>query len=276
MQDKVKEFRSLFIRAVERSIDGSDKVALMLSGGVDSCTVLAALLLIGIKPETFTFYLSFSESEDLKAARKIAKAFSLESNFISITRSEETLIRDIRTLAPLIKYPFKTHYQCSQPFLYLSKAAVDRGYESALFGISADDLYGTTKQIAIVRGKSGEDAARKLRIKNFNDPSASDYSIMSVSESLGLKLVDPFRDRELSEFVLALDMREIHRGKIKGLPVSAFPEFFRSGSFYRQQSAFQVNSGIRDWHDGLIKSKYNIHKNSIVTPIYKTIVRDAQ
>ena len=42
------------------------KVGLLLSGGLDSLSVLLSCLDIGIEPTCYTFYLEGNESEDLK------------------------------------------------------------------------------------------------------------------------------------------------------------------------------------------------------------------
>lgn len=57
---------------------GSDKISMTLTGGMDSRTILALLLKLGYKPNTFTF--GRGVSADVEAAKKIAKSFNLKFN----------------------------------------------------------------------------------------------------------------------------------------------------------------------------------------------------
>ncbi|GJQ64319.1 MAG: hypothetical protein SCALA702_33720 [Melioribacteraceae bacterium] len=57
---------------------GSDKISMTLTGGMDSRTILAMLLKLGYKPNTFTF--GSGVSADVEVAKKITKSFDLKFN----------------------------------------------------------------------------------------------------------------------------------------------------------------------------------------------------
>jgi asparagine synthetase B (glutamine-hydrolysing) len=146
----------------------------------------------------------------------------------------------------------KTHIECSLPFKYMAQRIAEKGFNSALFGMSADDLYGTSKNAAIALSRSGESGFREYRKQSFGDLGASDYSVIKVAKHFGVRLIDPYRDRSVSDFVLSLSSRQINRPKPKALAVRAFPEFWRCGAWYRSGNSLQVVSGIREFFDTLL------------------------
>jgi len=80
-----KEFAIKFKNTVKSYIDflKPSKISVTLTGGLDSRTVLAALLAIGEKPSAFTY--GKQESGDVTAAKEIAKTCDLETKNFSYT-----------------------------------------------------------------------------------------------------------------------------------------------------------------------------------------------
>jgi len=73
----VKKSREIFLDNIKKEIKGEKKVALFLSGGVDSSAVLAALSTFDIKIQTYT--LGFSKNDpDLQLARKLSEYYATE------------------------------------------------------------------------------------------------------------------------------------------------------------------------------------------------------
>ncbi len=269
MQDHIIRFHDLFLQSLTRRLPTrGGRVAILLSGGVDSATILAGLLELKYAPELFTFYLAPKPSEDWNVANSMAKAFSLQLHTAIIPRDQGVLISDIRRLLPLVKKRFKTHIQCSQPFIYLSKLVIKQGVSFAFFGMAADDLWGSSKNTQICLSKEGEEAARTKRRSDLFNENVSDISVVNVSKHYGLTLVDPYRDYDLSRYMLSLNMKTLHSPKSKGIAIQAFPQFWKTGQWYRRNKSLQVISGIREWHDTLLKTEINRTQSKSIVGIY--------
>jgi len=73
----IKKSRRIFLNNIKKEIKGEKKVALFLSGGVDSSAVLAGLSMFNVKIKTYT--LGFSKNDpDLQLARKLSKYYKTE------------------------------------------------------------------------------------------------------------------------------------------------------------------------------------------------------
>jgi len=73
----VEKSRKILLENIKKEIEGEKQVALLLSGGVDSSVVLAALSTFNIKIKTYT--LGFSKNDpDLLLARRLSKYYKTE------------------------------------------------------------------------------------------------------------------------------------------------------------------------------------------------------
>lgn len=115
--------------------DNSRKVALMLSGGIDSA-ILAALVPEGTKAYTFKT-LSSNSVDDVVYAKKYAKKFKLDHEIINVTWEDyDYSIDDLMLLkgAPI---------HSIEPQIYkAAKIANEEGYSTLLFGENADIVFG--------------------------------------------------------------------------------------------------------------------------------------
>lgn len=250
---------------------------LLLSGGADSATVLAALLACGRRPECFTFQVGQHESRDLAVARQMATAFGLRHQVVSLPRAEPQLRHDIREVLAAIRTPTKVHVQCGHAFLYLSRAVHASGHRLALFAMSGDDLLGTERATAVCLHQQGEAAARRLRLDNFTTPGLSDWSVQRVAVRQGVFLADPFRAPAVASRLLQASMAELHQGFEKSAIVGAFPEFWRRGRWYRHRESLQVVSGLRELHDTLLNSAaVNVRGSKAVLALYHDMLKDLE
>lgn len=268
----LNSFRSLMLDAVEKC--GADK-PLFLSGGVDSATILAAQLQLGAKPDCYSFYLTPYKSNDVKIAAMMCGKFELNHRVSVIPREESVLIGDVRAVIAHTGQTFKTHVQCSQPFLYMAEAMSDDGYSEALVGMAAGSLWGDGKEAMFARGREGDKGFEEYRRFCHLHPDNSENSVRKVAAAVGdIKITDPYQYEPLAEFMLNLKFEQLHKPKQKYLAVMAFPEFWKSGAWYRKNSNLQIESGLREWHDTLLKSPLNENlKAKSVVAIYNAIGR---
>lgn len=246
---------------------------LFLSGGVDSASMLAAVLALGKKPpHVYTFRLGEVDSADAAVARKMCAHFAVPHTVVSIPYGEETLVRDIKRVLAITHNATKTHVQCSQPFLYLSEAAHGDGFTDAAFGMAAGELYGLTKGIAMHVRTRGEAWCREERRKHVKHPHLSDWNVVKTAAACGITLHDPYWHDALIEFMLACDYKDIHAPIQKSIALRAFAEFWSQGAWRRDNSSLQLNSGIREWHDTLLQSPLNTTHAKAVVAIYRRML----
>lgn len=254
-------------------IEKRKEKAIMFSGGIDSSTILAAMLECGIKPDLYTFYVEGLKSRDVKIAKEIAKEFDLKLSLVEIPNDFDQLIADIKSVITICKRTTKAHIQCAHPWLYLSNACKKDGHDSAMIGMSADGLYGTNRNGAIIYKTKGEDAFREFRFEKDNDYLASDASVFKVSSHFGIKLWDLYAQYTMSKFLLSLTHDQMHKPIQKSIAIDAFPDFWKRGNWIRKNSPLQIESGLRDLHDKIIKSDFNKRESKTVVGVYNDIAK---
>lgn len=267
MNPRAAEFRERFFNAMACT---PEDAALFLSGGVDSCTNLAAALEMGRRPVCVTFKVEGVESRDVIVARAVANHFKLELIEETVKADLRDLVLDIKVVLVTIQKSTKTHVQCCHPFLYMGPAMWRRGIRRATWGMRA--VWGISRDVAIAQDREGDAAAVTLRQKHFADPNFSEDSIEKILQSYGVTVSNPWREREFSKFFLGLTMAELHHPFEKAVAVQAFPEFWAQGEWRKPADNLQIGSGLRALHDRLIGSAYNLRGSKSVVGIYNQML----
>ncbi len=263
-----RTLRGLIVEAVEPVADEP----LLLSGGVDSATVLAAMLSMGKRPECFTFRFGQYDSEDVRVAASMCRHFTLPHHVVTVPRDDESMERDIREIIRIIGCrPLKTHVQCGIPFMYLARAVAAAGASRAVIAMTADDCVGSGKEAMMDRARRGAEGFLLHRMKDCDDPGHSYYSCVKAAAENGVELVDVFRNAPLQKHLLGMTYEQLHKPKLKAGLVRAFPEFWHQGNWWRPNKSLQVVSGIRGAHDLLLKGRLNRRGHKAVVGIYGDI-----
>lgn len=271
MTPTAKLLRDAVIAAVEAVPDGR----LCLSGGVDSATVLAASLALGRRPHCMTFQFGNFRSADVASATAMATALDLPFEIIHVPNSTEDIVRDARRVMSITGQATKVHVQVSIPFDYLSRAAKASGSDALIIGMAADDLWGTLRKAAVIQHQEGAAAFAAFRREQFNDPTASDWSVVKVAAANDVRVFDPWRDPALAELMFGLNWSDMHRPKPKALALRAFPEFWSGRRWFRLNSSLQVASGIRSAHDAtlLADPAINTGGHKAVVAVYRDLMK---
>jgi asparagine synthetase B (glutamine-hydrolysing) len=271
MDGQALEWRLRFLKAMA----GLENVPLLLSGGTDSGTILAAQLALGGRPDLYSFRIGDKDHEDVRVARLMAETFQLTLQVVDIPRTEEQLVADLAAVSRFVDRPIrKSHVQCAQPILHLSRRLQRDGHRRAIAGTGG--VVEDNRRCAVLLAREGEYAARTLRRKNLLELAGSaTESMHRAAAACEVEMVEPFSSQPFADYSLSLDMADINRPKQKGIALRAFPEFWVSG-WYRPNSPLQVNSGIREWHDTLLSSSWNVDDNKDVAAVYRRMARSME
>ena len=270
------EFKERMLTCLQMD-EYSDINALYFSGGVDSTTILFALLELGRKPDLVSFELDGILSKDRIIGSDIAKYYGLNYKCINIKCDKESVLSDIKTVLPYMKYPIKTHIQCSIPFLYMSKYLSSLGHTKSFTGMAADDIHGLSKIVNMEYNLRGEESVRNMRSKTlYNAPRESDYDIWIVSKEFGgVIMKDPYRETHLTEWMLGVPYKELHLERKKSIAVDAFSDYWKldEKNWYRPGDSLQIVSGIRELHDELLLKDPILNKNNAkgIIAVYNNI-----
>ena len=257
------------------TLEGHEETPLYLSGGVDSGTVLAGLLALGVEPVSYSFILGGRVHQDARVAAKMCADHGLEHRIVSIPRNEDQLVHDIRrTMRELMTVGYeigKAKIQCVQPIIHLAERLVEDGYDEAYLSTGAVCLDDRT--VDVLLHQQGEEAAREYRTKKLlHDHGSATEAMKDVSKRLGVRLYEAYSVQPFADYALSLDMAELNWPVQKGIALRAFPDFWQKG-YYRTNSPLQVNSGVREWHDTLLKSEFNTRESESIVAIYNDMER---
>jgi asparagine synthase (glutamine-hydrolysing) len=178
----IRRLKELFMRALERYVNGCQDVAVFLSGGVDSSIIVAGLRELGV-PRIHTFTVGFNIDpsngqihEDLAYARMVAEKFSTRHREVIIGpdhRPGPRLLRVIKQFDDLIMTP-----NIYSKYL-LAEAVRDAGLNSVLTGSAAAGACGVhrkfldpAKRVELVKKTeectTDEERYYRLRSRLFN------------------------------------------------------------------------------------------------------------
>lgn len=246
---------------------------ILLSGGVDSGTLLAAQLALDARPVCYAFRLASYTSTDFRVAQKMTADHGLTLVDVVLDDSLPALERDVLEVMTLLDTSRKAAIQCAQPIMHLCRQLRGNDGSQAIVGTGAVCL--DDKRVALLRHSRGEEAAREYRRAKLDDrydARCGTGCMHRMARLMRCELAEPYSDEPLRSYGLSLDMRELNRPRQKGIALRAFPRFWSQG-YYRPNSPLQVNSRVRDWHDLLLQSEWNVRQSTSVVAVYNDIYR---
>lgn len=277
------ELRRIMLDKIEE-LDPDRKACLALSGGVDSVTVLFAMLESGRKPRCYTFYAKDYPSEDLLSARRLCDDFGLELVEVPVPVDHDSIVADLKVLvhahqADKIK---KTIVQCMHPWMYVCPEMQKRGDDFILIGFAAGNYYALSRRDGKKLRELGEEEFKNQGHRNHNFRGGTslqfvDANVAQFCGRYGIHMDDFYAYDEIQEWMKQFTTDELHRDEHgnrfeKAVVVYAFHDYYEKGPYYRKGSSYQINSKIRDFHDGLLwNPRYNPSGAKAIIRIYRDI-----
>lgn len=261
VKDKLKFY-------IESNILSSD-CGLLLSGGVDSASLLFILLEIGIKPTVYSFTLEGHESTDFRRARSIALDLNLDFVPVYLSTDLDKLLEDLIELC--MDYPdikSKTDFECFWP---LSKAFNAVEEKNIITGLASDGHFGLSKK-AMIHYKDNPNLFNEAREKAFNSETYAQKQLcFQYSWRTGKNVINPYRSNALAEYLRDFNWYELNTPKQKDCIVNMFPTEFKKYGSPKHINLQCGDSGIQDLFQRLTTHSCNKNGSKSSTGVFNQI-----
>ena len=246
MKDKL---RPLLINALKEQLNGSNDVAILYSGGFDSFSCLCLCLELGITPHLYTFYLEGVDSHDIKKARSDSRVFNVPLTEVMISNSYEGLKKDVYTLIEKLGTTRKTVIQCLHPMLHTIPLIKEK---YVIAGIQRGRPWGLNQK-GTMAGYKGLEAFNEYRLSAIEaqKKGADNYITMLVNETH--VCVKPYDDDAVDAWFMTREYKELNSPHAKQPIIDEFSEELAKCEDRLKHASYQVESGIREFHDLLLK-----------------------
>lgn len=190
------------------------KVALLLSGGLDSLSVGLALQSAGIGVHAYTFSLEGYSSRDLKRAKMLAGHYGWALTVITVPTDQ--VEQDFIRLAVEHRCKTKVQFEVTYPLTYV----MPQIRENEVFtGFNADDHFGNNREcvfrqrrfirsgMSVAKRKEAFDEERKEHFVTQLDNQSDDtwWFALRSAEAHGKTLHDPYLHQSIRDYFLRFD-----------------------------------------------------------------------
>jgi len=242
-----------------------DHVGLLLSGGIDSASILFALQDAGKKVTCYSFMLDKKMSTDFRLARSNARKFNAEFRAVILPDDIETLKIDMRELKR-IGARSKTDFECFWPMLHTYKVIEQRVVYS---GMGADGHFCLSKK-GMIHFRDRIDVFRKVTFGNKRY--AQQILHKDFAKSLNKVAILPYISKEMQETIKGTTWSEANRPKQKQLILNAYPKCFSRMKVLPHTNLQLGDSGISDHFKKLLDTNWNIKGWKSPVGIYNALV----
>lgn len=261
----MREIREIIVNSIKK-IKEKD-VAVLLSGGLASHSVLYAAIELEKNVHAYTFHLDGVESTDLKKASETCKNNNIPHTAIVLPKEIETLKADTLFLINDIGCRLKTDIECSFPIYHSLKQIKEKVVLSAL----GDDVYfGLTKRAAIHYSQN-LDKMNEYRNNRFEKAKNQLMFMQAIGDIHNKKLCTPYLEKGMLEYFKSLTFEEINKPQKKQIIIDNFPELV---GYKQYRHSFQLgDSGIAKHFEQLVNTDWNLRNYKTPTGIYNSIAR---
>jgi len=204
---------------IQKECPGNE-VAVLLSGGVDSNTLLFTANRLGKKVHGYSFQLKDQPTYDSKTAGAICEQFNFDFTLVEVPT--DNLENDFKTLANKYKCKKKTQFECTFPFMYMYPQIKEK---YVLSGVAADGHYGVSKR-AMMHFRHTKDKFDKFRKDYFGTENPAGIRQLEIlSEEHNKVLSAPYLNQKVFDYFLQFDWEGINKPYEKHLIRKQFTEF---------------------------------------------------
>lgn len=222
------------------SVSGVQEPVIALSGGVDSCAVLAAMVDVDNPPVVVSYTPSTHESTDFQMARDTAKKCGLTFVPVVVDMSDESLEELVRTVIGT-NYHSKVQVESLAPMVAISRIASQHG-RTLFTGDQSDGYFCLSKWAAHNHDrkmgvpyrersrnvKDDTDPARidAIRKRYYEDDLSCSEGVRSVCALVGMDTRFPFRHPDIRHAFTGTVWRDVNDPRIKEPVRQAFDHRF--------------------------------------------------
>lgn len=247
-----------------------DTVYILLSGGVDSQSVLFSSLELGKKVVVVSFHIEGHKSRDFLCAEGIAKELNLEFIPVVLPTDMKTISEKILYLAKTFDCRLKTDFECFYPMLFAYEAIEKHsgGKATMVSGLGADTYYLLSKK-ASIHYKDRPDEYRDLLYFNPNYSQRCKHE--QLSEMLGFNHVMPYFRDEVYNLFKGKTKKECNSPKEKNDVREQYENELIENLHFKHTSFQKGDSGISNMFEPLLETEWNINNWKSVTGIYNAV-----
>ena len=268
MEDNKPNLRSVLIDELTFIRASREPAAVLLSSGVDSHSVLFALLELKVPVTCYSFTLEDRESRDFKYAQETCRILDVPFVPVQLNTSLDHL-KKFCLYGVKAGARSKTDFECLWPMLVAMKKMSEKYVISAT---SADSHFALSKK-ANMHYKDKVDYYRTVVFKKPN----TGQRILLKSEAAKLDKVyfTPYDTTRMCSELHGYSWDELNKPKQKQPIREAFPEYFERIRTTVHTNLQLGDSGIADHFKILLDSDWNTRNLKSVKGIYNDLINGA-
>ena len=252
--------KKLLIDHIENNVPDS-KIAVLLSGGVDSISVALAAHHAGKKIHAYSFHLDTHETYDFIKAKEVSEY--MKWDFTEVVVPTNNIVDDWKTLAEFCRK--KTHFECVFPFLYVYPQ-IEEKY--VLTGWGADGYFGPSKK-AMMRYSSYKKKRNYVKYCQDHNQKRLNWNEFRLAyldgDCAGLKEhtnlatkhnkihITPYLDTDVRELLMSKSYEELNKPMQKHFIRRDFTELKKFGTIKPHQN-LHLNAGVDKLFETLLNN----------------------
>lgn len=200
------------------------RIAIAMSGGIDSTALLISALEVGKLPTVLSFTFDGHYSTDFLTAKKVADYFEVDFAPVYLPTDQAEILAAIRLLTQTYNLKKKARIECAFPFLYLAKEAQALAITTLATGLCADGHFGLSKK-AMIHHRYPQEKFDAFRCDYFSNPDAGGRKgITAVCRDASIDIVNPYYDTRVFKLFIGRPWDELNKPRQKEAIRCEYPE----------------------------------------------------
>ncbi|MGL5013305.1 MAG: asparagine synthase C-terminal domain-containing protein [Bacteroidales bacterium] len=264
------KLRKIFEDHVKKNVK-EDKVAVLLSSGLDGLVSGLAAHDLGKKVHAFTFRMGTEDSFDSKHARIVANKLGWEFTVVEVPTEIDKIKKAWKTLHAHYQCVKKRDYECAYPMVYCYKAIAEAGYKYVLSGLVADAYFCFARNTHIARISGPHSTLEKfdsyraeywapwfksgvkgLGVDGYNPSGMLQHELLC--EAFDLIHVNPWLDKKTYSYFMGRTWQELNQPRQKRDVVEAWNNHI-SVVGHRNHRGYQTEAKIPLYFEKLLEDK---------------------
>lgn len=226
-----------------------DHVAVSLSAGIDSTSLLVGLLALHKKVTAYSFTLEDRVSTDFMVAKQTCDQLGVTFVGISLPVDPHEVIPDVHTMVRVFGAK-KTTLECVWPYIYMKPVLRE---DVIAAGFTADTHFGISKK-AMLHCRTDTRALDQYRRSTYSKPDSS-QTLSRARLMFPKKIILPYRSPAVCQLFMGVPWDDVNRPTEKQTIRDAFPEMEKLPVWKLRHTNMQKgDSGIAELFERTAKS----------------------